>query len=114
MKKNRLHWFVLLLALILSEAAIAQYGGGTGTLIDPYLISTPAHLNNVRNNLSSHFKLTANVDLNVAPYNTGTGWTPIGDHTAPFTGSLDGNNFSVQNLYISSPTFNEQGLFGAT
>ena len=39
-------------------------------------------------------------------------WTPIGNTTTPFTGTFDGNDFTISGLRItgSSPT---QGLFGA-
>ena len=39
------------------------------------------------------------------------GFVPIGDTTNPFTGTLDGNGFTVHNLYINS-TAGYLGLFG--
>ena len=50
------------------------------------------------------FVLAGNIDLD------GSDWTPIGDTTNPFTGSLVGNNFEIQNLTITSG--DNVGLFG--
>ena len=62
-------------------------------------------------------KLTADILLNdtegwenwgsTAPANT---WTPIGNSSQPFTGTLDGDGHSVSGIYIS--TANYQGLVG--
>ena len=35
---------------------------------------------------------------------TCTGWTPVGTNTNPFTGSLQGANYEIQNLYINIKT----------
>ncbi|WNY29390.1 hypothetical protein MmiEs2_16170 [Methanimicrococcus stummii] len=42
---------------------------------------------------------------------TGT-WTPIGDSTTPFTGTLDGKGYAISDLTINSPTVDQIGLFG--
>lgn len=82
-----------------------------GSCENPFLIATPAELNNTRNNLSACYKLTADIDLNVSPYNTGTGWVPIGDDTNVFTGNFDGQGYTISNLYINA-TGNYKALFG--
>ncbi|MFA7578437.1 MAG: InlB B-repeat-containing protein, partial [Candidatus Muiribacteriota bacterium] len=51
-----------------------DFAGGDGTSGAPFQISTPAHLNNVRYFLTSYFILNNDIDLDVAPYNTGEGW----------------------------------------
>ena len=96
----------------------AQFAGGSGTVVDPYQIGTAEHLNNVRNYLDSHFIQIADIDLDVAPYNSGSGWEPIGlfieeSSTAnqPFTGSYDGSCFNIYNLFIHRPTTVGVGLF---
>lgn len=38
-----------------------EFAGGDGTEANPYLISTKVHLNNVRNHLDAHFKMTADI-----------------------------------------------------
>lgn len=53
----------------------SDFAGGSGTVDDPYIIMTPAQLNNVRFHLDSHFKLGADIDL--FHYSDGEGWEPI-------------------------------------
>lgn len=48
-------------------------------------------------------------DIDLGDYD----WTPIGaSSTYPFSGSFDGNGFTVKGLYIDNPSLNYQGLFG--
>src|SRR5699024_8756635 len=54
----------------------ADFAGGDGTKENPYLIETPEQLDKVRDNLGAHYKLIADIDLGVAPYNEGEGWEP--------------------------------------
>lgn len=44
--------------------------------------------------------------------NGGTGWVPVGNQSAYFQGSLEGNNFTISNLYINSSATGGLGLFG--
>jgi len=106
-----------------SASAIAtpsSFCGGTGLADDPYLICTPEQLNEVRSNLSAHYKLANDIDLadylstSGAGYNSGAGWQPIGNSSAKFTGSLSGAGHIIKNLYINRPTTNDIGLFGFT
>jgi len=85
-----------------------KFGGGTGTTVDPYLIEDADDLNEVRRNLTASFKLVNNINLGIAPYNTGEGWTPI---VGSYTGTFDGNAKSILNLYINMPTKDNIGLF---
>ena len=89
-----------------------------------YLISTADELrlfasmvNSGQTNISA--KLTADIELNNttgwenwsesnAPANT---WTPIGNSSQPFTGTLDGAGHSVSGIYINNTEIN-QGLVG--
>ncbi len=52
------------------------------------------------------YELTADVDLGVAPYNTGAGWSPIGTYKAV----LEGNGHTVESLTIDSED-DSLGLF---
>ncbi|MFB9279073.1 S-layer homology domain-containing protein [Cohnella cellulosilytica] len=88
--------------------AAPGFWDGSGTADDPYLLTTAAHLNNVRSKLDSSFKLAGDIDLDVFPYNAGEGWMPIGafdlfgDTAATsFTGTFDGAGFAVSNLYMN-------------
>jgi len=80
-----------------------NFGGGTGTELDPYLVEDAADLNAVRNNLTAAYKQTANIDL--ISY---TSWEPIG---LPFSGRYDQNGYYIDNLQINSD-FTYHGLFG--
>ncbi len=101
-----------LVLLLTPGLAVAQFAGGTGEQTNPYQIATADHLNLVRNYLDKYFILVADIDLNVAPYNTGDGWEPIGTGSNPFTGSFDGNGYTIRNLYINRPSSYPAGLFG--
>jgi fibronectin type 3 domain-containing protein len=85
----------------------------------PILIYTVADLVAIRTNakVPASYKLMADLDLNVAPYNTGVGWIPLTDSTEPtsqyaqFVGNFDGNGHVIKNLYINDPTGSKLGLF---
>jgi hypothetical protein len=59
-------------------------------------ITTAQELNNIRNNLSGKYRLMNDIDLE------SNEWTPIGTDTAPFTGTLDGKDFTINNLKITT------------
>jgi hypothetical protein len=94
----------------------ADYNGagspwtGSGTAEDPFIVKTVAHLNQMRDHLNAHFKLGADINLNVLPYNTGEGWEPIDW----FNGKLDGKGFKITGLYINRSREDVVGLFGHT
>ncbi len=92
--------------------ARAQFAGGDGTLGNPFQIATADQLNEVRNHLDKNFVLTANINLDVAPYNSGSGWEFIGSSATPFAGRFNGNGQTISNLYINRPTTYPVGLFG--
>lgn len=82
----------------------AQFGGGSGTPNDPYLVETSVHLNAIRNFRSSHFRQIADIDLYFSPHYAGSGWMPIAPPSDPFTGSFDGNGFEIINLRLNRTT----------
>lgn len=91
------------------------FSGGSGTETDPYLISNPEDLNNIRYitgylNNKKYFQQISDIDMNVAPWNSGDYWEPI----YFFTDIYDGNNFSIDNLTIIRPEENNLGLFSET
>lgn len=95
------------------------FAGGYGTASNPYQVTTPEELNTVRDYLDDHFILMNDIDLGIVPYNVGVGWEPIGiyvgssdPNNAPFTGRLDGDGYSITNLYINRPDMDYVGLFG--
>ncbi len=97
---------------ILVEVVKPVFAGGSGTAEDPYLIADAIHLDNVRYCLNAHFRLISDIDLNVAPYNEGKGWKPIGGYPYVFSGQFDGNGKTIRGLYINRPGEDDVGLFG--
>lgn len=89
------------------------YGGGTGTVNDPYLISTPDQMNTIGVNPGDwhkHFKLAADIDL--SSY-AGTDFNIIGKNSNnPFSGTFDGNNHRIHNFTYYGTDSNFVGLFG--
>lgn len=112
-------WISLSLVFLLGIAFVhAQFEGGNGTAADPWQIAFPDQLDEVRNytgsiNSDKHFVLINDIDLDVAPYNTGDGWVPIGPPASQFTGSFDGNGYTISNLYIDRPGSWYVSLFGS-
>jgi len=93
----------------ISPAALCPAGGGDGSVASPKIICTADDLNAIRNHVDWHYVLGQDIDLNVSPYNTGNGWEPI----INFSGTLNGNNHSIKNLYIFRVSGNNSylGLF---
>lgn len=95
-----------------------EFAGGIGTENDPYIITSKEHLLNVKNHLSSYYKMVSNIEFTDDDYSStgilSNGWNAIGSSTKPFTGYFDGNNHSIIGLKKSS-TFSGVlylGLFG--
>ncbi|MHC4076182.1 MAG: GLUG motif-containing protein [Planctomycetota bacterium] len=120
MKKTTL--FALLLTCILTMPTFAKYSGGTGTELDPYLISTPEDMNAIGTDpcdWDKYFLLTA--DINMAGYTYTTALiAPDTDNTTfsfqgtKFTGVFDGAGFKIINLIIDTAGADNDylGLFG--
>ena len=65
------------------------------------------------------YELTADLDFDEDgdgnrndTHNTGSGWSPIGSNTTPFTAVFEGNGHTIANLFISRRPANYVGLFG--
>ena len=82
-----------------------------GTTTNPLTISTAAGLAAIANGLDKHYKLIGDI-------NVGADWTPIGSTSATaFTGSLNGNGYTVAIGWIKSGLAADSGdvyvgLFG--
>ena len=75
--------FVLIATLFVGmSASAASFSGGSGTKQDPYLLKTASDVQNIKNNLNSHFKLAATIDLGSIKE-----FEPIGCLGKPFTGT---------------------------
>ena len=69
-------------------------------------ITTAEELASVAYSLDGNYILMENIDL------SGISWDVLGDASTPFTGTFDGNGYTISNLSLSSIT-NYSGLFGA-
>jgi hypothetical protein len=94
------------------------YFQGSGTENDPYLISNLTELRTLSENTclwDKYFKQSANIDANLtSTWNSGQGFSPIGEGINHFKGAYDGDNFEIQNLFINRPGTTFVGLFGRT
>ncbi len=85
---------------------------GNGTESNPYKILTVTDLQNMSEDLTACYKLGDNIDASkTKTWNNGKGFEPIGDEENRFTGILDGNGYSITNLYINRTDSNNIGLF---
>ena len=75
--------FAMLLSLLnITTVFAANFSSGSGTKNDPYLIKTAKDLDNMRSNLSAHYKLAATIDMS-----SFGAFEPIGT-SKQFTGSF--------------------------
>ena len=75
------------------------------------LVSTAGQLADLRNDLASDVALGADIDLSALD----GGWTPIGDNSAPFTGTFHGKGHTITGLSYENTASagSYAGLFGA-
>ena len=87
---------------------------GDGTENNPFLISNKYQFDNIRNYTNSYFELVSNIkfldadfDSDGAFYNNGNFFASIGTDEEPFTGHINGNGFSIDNIHLKS----SRGIF---
>ena len=109
--------------MAVAGAACVAGMSGSNTTGDPCLITNCTELQNMNLDLNGHFALDSDIDCNVSPYNTGAGFNPIGcafnfcgtrSINTPFTGTFNGNNHKISNLFINRASENNVGIFGYT
>lgn len=120
-KTTRCSLLLALFSMLLPLAAWAQFGGGSGTQWNPYIIKTTDHMteladavNGGNNYLDTYFRLDADLDY------TGKTYTIIGDYdkndNATFCGKFDGNGHTISGVQInrtaSAKNSTNIGLFG--
>ncbi len=117
-----------------SQVEFARFGGGNGTLADPYIVYDVHGLQGIATStalLNAHYQLggddtfqagTGPTTLQTSGtkvWNNGKGFIPIGTLANPFNGTFDGDNqdpFNSGIWYVSvnNPTFDNVGIFGVT
>ena len=79
-------------------------------------ITNAVQLQLVEVNPTATYNITANINLaSTQEWNGGAGFTPIGNATIPFSGTLQGANnttYLLNNLYINQPSSTNVGLIG--
>ncbi len=113
-------YFLVILSLSL-VIPLYSFVGGTGTLVDPYRIGNCSDLQDMNTDYGANYTLDSDIDCGVPPYNTGSGFAPIGhctgvcwsgDDDPSFTGSFNGGGKNISNLFINRTTSEYIGLFG--
>lgn len=91
--------------LLMSAPAFAISGSGTES--NPYLISSASDISKIHNDLNGYYKLTSNINM------SGVDFEPIGnENEGAFTGTIDGNGYSISNLNINLPENKYVGFVG--
>jgi len=117
------YFFGVVIFLITGLFADGVQPTGAGITTDPYQVSTLDNLLWVSTNntsWNSHFIQTADIDASpTTTWNDGEGWSPIGDSENQFTGTYNGNDHTIDGLYLSIQSgwiFDglNQGFFGST
>lgn len=98
-------------------------GDGVGDVCDSGVITeitTCDELQLMNNDLTENYTLMNDIDCSATTgWNGGEGFVPIGNNSTAFTGTLDGKNYTISNLYIHHVAVDDydssasyQGLFG--
>jgi hypothetical protein len=123
MKKNLCGVFAVLFGFSILVAG--TYSGGSGTEVNPYLISDKddlLELCSTNGDWDMYFSQTADITFSEADfqsggdfYNSGSGFSPIGNPSVDhFSGTYDGNNHVVDGLIINRSSEDYIGFFGRT
>ncbi|TAN51540.1 MAG: filamentous hemagglutinin N-terminal domain-containing protein, partial [Methylococcaceae bacterium] len=77
--------------------------------------TTATDLQGINGNLAGNYVLGADIDASAtAAWNFSTGFTPIGNAGANFTGTFDGLGHTIGNLASNRYSLHDVGLFGVT
>ena len=109
-----------MMLLAMSSSLVAQTATapsfGDGSSGSPYQISTLNHLYWITQNTSEwdkYYIQTANIDaFSTSSWDSNAGFSPIGNSTTNFTGSYDGDGYTINGLTIARSTTQRIGLFG--
>ena len=120
-------------SMMLAKSIPLAIPEGKGTVDEPYQISNRAELywfaglvngtlpDGGKENLSANAILTANIIVNTVVLDENknlvsksdlTEWEPIGARWSPYTGTFDGQGYTISGLYFNNPHSSYVGLFG--
>jgi hypothetical protein len=104
-------------AVTFGTTAVSIVPTGSGTSSSPYQISTLNHLYWLSITSSvwgKYFIQTADIDASTTLYwNSGAGFSPIGNGTTSFSGNYNGQDHTISGLYINRSSQDYVGLFGS-
>ena len=114
MKKNTQYRFMLTACLFavgsmfssMSAQDDGNFASGSGTEMDPYVIQTAEHLNNIRTATNAYSMLDNDIDLTDFLKDTEEGWEPITN----FSGNIEGFHYSVKGFWINRPESDNQAF----
>jgi autotransporter-associated beta strand protein len=91
---------------------------GDGTSGTPYVITDVYGLQGIGSSsttLANYFNLGGDIDASgTSTWNSGAGFLPNGDAVTSYSGSFDGQNYTISNLTINRAGTSYVGLFGET
>ena len=119
-------------SLMLAKSITPTQPKGEGTAEKPYQIGTAAELYwfaglvngtlvDVEKNASAYAILTTDITVNKGVLDANknlvsksdlTEWEPIGTRWSPYTGTFDGQGYTISGLYFNNPHSSYVGLFG--
>ena len=106
---------ITLVLIVLMSTELMAYSGGSGTIEDPYQIAVLADLNELSSTYGDwdkHYIQTNNINASATVnQDSGAGFMPIGREGIYFTGTYDGNGYTIDSLYINRPSMDYVGLF---
>ncbi|MGD9862569.1 MAG: GLUG motif-containing protein, partial [Pseudodonghicola sp.] len=98
-----------------SGATFLRATGGNGSVATPYQIADVYGLQGMASTglLAKSFALAQDIDASgTTTWNSGAGFTPIGNSSNNFSGSFDGQSHTISGLTIDRSTTDYVGLFG--
>ncbi|MCD6329376.1 MAG: T9SS type A sorting domain-containing protein [Candidatus Cloacimonetes bacterium] len=125
-KKTKLVLGMMLIMLLAMSASLmaqtstppSNYTTSTGLSGDPYFISSLDNLywlSQTSGDWDMYYEQTIDIDASATSgWDSGAGFSPIGNPTTPFTGSYDGGGHTIDNLFIYRYSDDYIGLFGWT
>ncbi len=120
MKRIMMILGVLIFALLSAQESIPPTNyteADAGTLDNPYQIASWQNLLWLSENYAEWAKnyiQTNHITFpeNISVWNNNTGWIPVGNITFNFTGTYNGNGYSISGIYVKRQNKFYQGFFG--
>lgn len=103
---KRIISIIISISLLLMSVPVFAISG-TGTESNPYLISSASDIAKIHDDLDGYYKLTSNINM------SGVDFEPIGnENEGAFTGTIDGNGYTISNLNTNLPENKYVGFVG--